>query len=124
MRILSVLSVWGENMRNRTQHGLSQLTAISDAGSTPAASTISSFLEVGSESQRPDVAAALHNPVYSKSGYALFYSPAPLSIGHTQSRWLPSTRAAGQQRLARLPSPLNGDRGLVRRAALLVRVAD
>ena len=26
-------------MRNRTQHGLSWLTAISDAGSTPAAST-------------------------------------------------------------------------------------
>ena len=26
-------------MRNRTQHGLSRLTAISDAGSTPAAST-------------------------------------------------------------------------------------
>jgi hypothetical protein len=39
MRILSVLSAWGENMRNRTQHGLSWLTAISDAGSTPAAST-------------------------------------------------------------------------------------
>jgi hypothetical protein len=27
-------------MRKRTQHGLSWLTAISDAGSTPAASTI------------------------------------------------------------------------------------
>ena len=27
-------------MRNRTQHGLSRLTAISDAGSTPAASTM------------------------------------------------------------------------------------
>ena len=27
-------------MRNRTEHGLSWLTAISDAGSTPAASTI------------------------------------------------------------------------------------
>ena len=27
-------------MRNRTEHGLSRLTAISDAGSTPAASTI------------------------------------------------------------------------------------
>jgi len=39
MRILSVLSVWGENMRNWTEHGSSRLTAISDAGSTPAAST-------------------------------------------------------------------------------------
>ena len=39
MRILSVLSVWGKNMRNWTEHGCSRLTAISDAGSTPAAST-------------------------------------------------------------------------------------
>jgi len=36
---LSVLSAGGENMRNRTEHGNSWLTAISDAGSTPAAST-------------------------------------------------------------------------------------
>jgi len=39
MRILSVLSALGENMRNWTEHGFSRLTAISDAGSTPAAST-------------------------------------------------------------------------------------
>jgi hypothetical protein len=31
-------------MRNRTEHGLSWLTAISDAGSTPAASTNSKLL--------------------------------------------------------------------------------
>jgi hypothetical protein len=30
-------------MRKRTEHGLSRLTAISDAGSTPAASTINLF---------------------------------------------------------------------------------
>ena len=40
VRILSVLSAVSESNRNRTQHGLSWLTAISDAGSTPAASTI------------------------------------------------------------------------------------
>jgi integrase/recombinase XerD len=39
-RILSVLSVPGEPKRNRTKHEHSWLTAISDAGSTPAASTI------------------------------------------------------------------------------------
>ena len=33
-------------MRNRTEHGLSWLTAISDAGSTPAASTILSDLRI------------------------------------------------------------------------------
>ena len=44
MRILSVLSAWGENMRNRTEHGFSRLTAISDAGSTPAASTNKTFI--------------------------------------------------------------------------------
>ena len=31
-------------MRNRTEHGFSRLTAISDAGSTPAASTINLFI--------------------------------------------------------------------------------
>jgi len=31
-------------MRNRTEHGFSRLTAISDAGSTPAASTILNIL--------------------------------------------------------------------------------
>jgi len=31
-------------MRNRTEHGFSRLTAISDAGSTPAASTIIKLL--------------------------------------------------------------------------------
>jgi len=31
-------------MRKRTQHGLSWLTAISDAGSTPAASTNNMFI--------------------------------------------------------------------------------
>ena len=39
-RILSVLSSGGETKRKRTKHELSWLTAISDAGSTPAASTI------------------------------------------------------------------------------------
>ena len=39
MRILSVLSARSETIRNRTEHGLSWLTTISDAGSTPAAST-------------------------------------------------------------------------------------
>ena len=37
---MSVLSVSGEINRNWTEHGLSWLTVISDAGSTPAASTI------------------------------------------------------------------------------------
>ena len=31
-------------MRNRTEHGFSRLTTISDAGSTPAASTINLFI--------------------------------------------------------------------------------
>jgi hypothetical protein len=31
-------------MRNRTEHGFSRLTTISDAGSTPAASTINIFI--------------------------------------------------------------------------------
>ena len=35
-------------MRNRTEHGLSWLTAISDAGSTPAASTNSKLLILSS----------------------------------------------------------------------------
>ena len=39
MRILSVLSASHENNRNATTHGVSLLTWISDAGSTPAAST-------------------------------------------------------------------------------------
>ncbi len=39
MRILSVLSASHENTRNATTHGDSLLTWISDAGSTPAAST-------------------------------------------------------------------------------------
>ena len=39
MRILSVLSSGGESKRNRAKHEHSWLTAISDAGSTPAAST-------------------------------------------------------------------------------------
>ena len=38
-RILSVLKHRERTQWNRTQHGLSRLTAISDAGSTPAAST-------------------------------------------------------------------------------------
>ena len=33
-------------MRNRTQHGLSWLTTISDAGSTPAASTKSKYMKL------------------------------------------------------------------------------
>jgi hypothetical protein len=37
---LSVLKRRERNQSNRTQHGLSRLTTISDAGSTPAASTI------------------------------------------------------------------------------------
>ena len=46
-------------MRKRTQHGLSWLTAISDAGSTPAASTITkllifSSLEIQTEKLRPN----------------------------------------------------------------------
>ncbi len=43
-RILSVLSSGGESKRKRTKHELSWLTAISDAGSTPAASTNLSYL--------------------------------------------------------------------------------
>lgn len=39
MRILSVLSASHETNRNATTHGVSLLTWISDAGSTPAAST-------------------------------------------------------------------------------------
>ena len=39
MRILSVLSASHEINRNVTTHGVSLLTWISDAGSTPAAST-------------------------------------------------------------------------------------
>ena len=38
-RILSVLSAQRETFRNATEHGVSLLTTISDAGSTPAAST-------------------------------------------------------------------------------------
>ena len=38
------LSAVKRNQSNRTQHGLSRLTAISDAGSTPAASTNSKLL--------------------------------------------------------------------------------
>jgi len=40
MRILSVLSAPERTNRNWTEHGFSRLTTISDAGSTPAASTI------------------------------------------------------------------------------------
>jgi hypothetical protein len=40
---LSVLSVSGETIRNWTEHGFSWLTMISDAGSTPAASTNLSY---------------------------------------------------------------------------------
>jgi hypothetical protein len=43
-RILSVLSAGGETKRNRAKHEHSWLTAISDAGSTPAASTIHKLL--------------------------------------------------------------------------------
>jgi len=43
---LSVLSCGGETKRKRTKHELSWLTAISDAGSTPAASTITKSISI------------------------------------------------------------------------------
>jgi hypothetical protein len=47
-------------MRNRTEHGFSRLTAISDAGSTPAAST---NLRHSSRVERLDIPRLAINPI-------------------------------------------------------------
>jgi hypothetical protein len=59
-RILSVLKRRERNQSNRTQHGLSRLTTISDAGSTPAASTILRPLREGPGSACQPVAQFIH----------------------------------------------------------------
>ena len=47
------------NLRNRTEHGLSWLTAISDAGSTPAASTINIFIFNGLREKSIEIAKSI-----------------------------------------------------------------
>src|SRR5580692_2290582 len=93
-------------MRNRTEHGLSWLTAISDAGSTPAASTI------------PKILSFLHLPIRTKKSGRFCDRFVPILYqGHKASRFFDPF-----QRSSKTPAEVGGPHGFVRLHPSLFRL--
>jgi len=93
-------------MRKRTQHGLSWLTAISDAGSTPAASTILKIF------------LFLHLPIRTeKSGCFCDHFVPILYQGQKASRFFDPFQRSGKT-----PAEVGGPHGFVRLHPSLFRL--